>query len=48
MQVTYNKWPLYLWQGDGAAGQAIGQADDMGLCYVLSVTGAIDRGTPTS
>lgn len=48
LQVTYNKWPLYLWQGDVAGGQATGQADDMGLWYVLSVTGAIDRGTPTS
>ena len=48
MQVTYNRWPLYLWQGDGGPGQATGQAEDMGLWYVLSVTGAIDRGSPTS
>ncbi len=48
LQVTYNKWPLYLWQGDDAPGQATGQADDMGLWYVLSVTGSIDRGSPTS
>jgi predicted lipoprotein with Yx(FWY)xxD motif len=48
LQVTYNKWPLYLWQGDSAPGQATGQADDMGGWYVLSVTGSIDRGTPTS
>lgn len=48
LQVTYNKWPLYLWQGDGAPGQATGQADDMGLWYVLSVTGSVDHGTPTS
>jgi predicted lipoprotein with Yx(FWY)xxD motif len=47
LQVTYDKWPLYLWQGDGAAGQATGQGDDMGLWYVLSVTGSIDRGSPT-
>ncbi len=42
-QVTYNGWPLYLWQGDYQPGQATGQADDMGLWYVLSVTGAVDR-----
>jgi predicted lipoprotein with Yx(FWY)xxD motif len=48
LQVTYNGWPLYLWQGDGAPGQATGQADDMGLWYVLSVTGAVDEGTPRS
>ena len=42
-QVTYNGWPLYLWQGDYEPGQATGQADDMGLWYVLSVTGAVDR-----
>lgn len=48
LQVTYNKWPLYLWQGDGAPGQATGQADDMGLWYVMSVTGSVDRGSPTS
>ncbi len=46
LQVTYGKWPLYLWQGDSAPGQATGQADDMGLWYVVSVTGSIDRGSP--
>jgi predicted lipoprotein with Yx(FWY)xxD motif len=46
LQETYNGWPLYLWQGDTAPGQATGQADDMGLWYVLSATGTIDRGTP--
>jgi predicted lipoprotein with Yx(FWY)xxD motif len=46
LQVTYNGWPLYLWIGDTAPGQATGQADDMGLWYALSVTGAIDKGTP--
>ena len=44
-QVTYGGWPLYLWIGDDSPGQATGQADDMGLWYVLSVTGAVDRGT---
>jgi predicted lipoprotein with Yx(FWY)xxD motif len=48
LQVTYNRWPLYLWQGDGAPGEATGQADDMGLWYTLSVTGAVDEGTPRS
>ncbi len=46
LQETYNGWPLYLWIGDAAPGQATGQADDMGLWYALSVTGAVDRGTP--
>jgi len=46
LQITYGGWPLYLWIGDGSPGQATGQADDMGLWYVLSVTGAVDRGTP--
>ncbi len=48
LQVTYDGWPLYLWQGDTAPGEATGQADDMGLWYTVSVTGAVDRGTPTS
>jgi predicted lipoprotein with Yx(FWY)xxD motif len=46
LQVTYGGWPLYLWIGDDGPGQATGQADDMGLWYTLSVTGAVDRGTP--
>ncbi len=46
LQVTYNGWPLYLWIGDSAPGQATGQADDMGLWYVVSVTGAVDKGAP--
>jgi len=48
LQETYGGWPLYLWQGDTAPGQATGQAYDMGLWYVLSVSGAVDRGTPRS
>jgi len=48
LQETYGGWPLYLWIGDTAPGQATGQADDMGLWYVLSVTGAVNRGTPRS
>jgi predicted lipoprotein with Yx(FWY)xxD motif len=43
LQVTYNRWPLYLWQGDFAPGQATGQAEDMGLWYALSVSGSVDR-----
>jgi predicted lipoprotein with Yx(FWY)xxD motif len=46
LQETYGGWPLYLWIGDDSPGQATGQADDMGLWYVLSVSGAVDRGTP--
>ncbi len=43
LQVTYNRWPLYLWQGDFAPGQATGQAEAMGLWYTLSVNGSVDR-----
>jgi predicted lipoprotein with Yx(FWY)xxD motif len=46
LQETYNGWPLYLWIGDSAPGQATGQAEDMGLWYAVSVTGAVDKGTP--
>ena len=42
LQVTYNRWPLYLWQGDLAPGQAAGQAEDMGAWYTLSVGGSVD------
>jgi predicted lipoprotein with Yx(FWY)xxD motif len=42
-QVTYHGWPLYLWQGDHRPGQATGQADDMGLWWVLSPSGAVDE-----
>jgi len=47
-QVTYNKWPLYLWIGDSAAGQATGQAldNDGGLWYVLSASGVAITTTP--
>jgi len=48
LQVTYNRWPLYLWWGDTAPGQATGQADAMGLWYAVSVAGAEDRGIPQS
>jgi len=43
VQVTYNRWPLYLYDADVQPGQATGQADDMGLWYVLSPRGTIDR-----
>jgi predicted lipoprotein with Yx(FWY)xxD motif len=43
LQVTYNRWPLYLWQGDTAPGQATGQAEDMGAWYTMSASGSIDR-----
>jgi predicted lipoprotein with Yx(FWY)xxD motif len=41
-QITYNKWPLYLWQGDSEPGQATGQGlnNDGGLWYVLSPSGS--------
>jgi predicted lipoprotein with Yx(FWY)xxD motif len=41
-QVTYNRWPLYLWQGDSQPGQATGQALDQsgGLWYTLSPSGS--------
>jgi predicted lipoprotein with Yx(FWY)xxD motif len=45
VQVTYNKWPLYRFDADVDPGQATGQGDDMGLWYVLSPTGSIDRRT---
>jgi predicted lipoprotein with Yx(FWY)xxD motif len=43
LQVTYNRWPLYLWQADLAPGQATGQAEDMGAWYTMSVSGNVDR-----
>jgi predicted lipoprotein with Yx(FWY)xxD motif len=42
-QVTYDGWPLYLWQGDHEPGQATGQADDMGLWYLVSPGGSVDK-----
>jgi predicted lipoprotein with Yx(FWY)xxD motif len=40
--VTYNKWPLYTYTGDSAAGQANGQATNLngGKWYVISPKGA--------
>jgi predicted lipoprotein with Yx(FWY)xxD motif len=43
LQVTYNGWPLYLYRDDGQPGQVTGQAVDMGLWFVLSVSGSVDR-----
>ncbi len=42
IQVTYNKWPLYLWVIDSAPGDATGQGinNNGGLWYVLSPDGA--------
>ena len=48
LQVTYDKWPLYLYLNDFGPGQANGQAESMGLWWVLSVSGAIDRGVAAS
>jgi len=41
LQVTYNGWPLYLWQGDSVPGQATGQGinNTGGLWYVLDAAG---------
>ena len=41
MQVTYNGWPLYLYTGDAAPGDATGQGvqDQFGLWYLISPAG---------
>jgi predicted lipoprotein with Yx(FWY)xxD motif len=41
VEITYNKWPLYLWVGDSQPGQATGQGinNNGGLWYVLSPSG---------
>jgi predicted lipoprotein with Yx(FWY)xxD motif len=41
--VTYNKWPLYTYTGDSAAGQAKGEALNLngGKWYVISATGTL-------
>jgi predicted lipoprotein with Yx(FWY)xxD motif len=41
MQVTYNGWPLYLYTGDIAPGDATGQGvqDQFGLWYLISPAG---------
>ena len=43
VQVTYNRWPLYLWVGDGQPGQATGQGLNNlgGLWYVLNPAGSL-------
>jgi predicted lipoprotein with Yx(FWY)xxD motif len=43
LQVTYNRWPLYLYLGDSAPGQITGQGEGMGAWYTLSVSGSVDR-----
>jgi predicted lipoprotein with Yx(FWY)xxD motif len=47
LQVTYNGWPLYLYIGD-SAGQATGQALDMGTWYLISPTGMVDEASVES
>jgi len=42
-QVTYNGWPLYLYESDREPGQATGQAEDMGLWWLLSAGGTVDK-----
>jgi predicted lipoprotein with Yx(FWY)xxD motif len=41
--VTYNKWPLYTYSGDSAAGQAKGEAQTLngGKWYVISAKGTV-------
>jgi predicted lipoprotein with Yx(FWY)xxD motif len=41
-QITYDKWPLYLWVGDTQPGEATGQGIDNqgGLWFVLAPDGA--------
>jgi predicted lipoprotein with Yx(FWY)xxD motif len=43
--VTYNRWPLYTYVGDNAAGQAKGQALNLngGLWYVIAPSGKVIR-----
>ena len=43
LEVTYNRWPLYLWVGDGSPGQATGQGinGSGGYWYVLSPKGGV-------
>jgi predicted lipoprotein with Yx(FWY)xxD motif len=43
LQVTYNRWPLYLYLSDAAPGQVTGQGAGMGAWYTLSVSGSVDR-----
>jgi predicted lipoprotein with Yx(FWY)xxD motif len=47
-QVTYNKWPLYLWVGDSEPGQATGQGLNNlgGLWYVLAPDGSTIKAKP--
>ena len=42
-QLTYNGWPLYLWQADSEPGQATGQGINStgGLWYVLNPAGQV-------
>lgn len=48
LQVTYNGWPLYTWQGDSEPGQATGQGIDSlgGYWYVLAPTGDVIKTKP--
>jgi predicted lipoprotein with Yx(FWY)xxD motif len=47
-QVTYNGWPLYLWQGDSKPGEATGQGlnNAGGLWYVLNANGVPVTASP--
>lgn len=49
VQVTYDKWPLYLWVNDSQPGQATGQGLNNlgGLWYVLAPNGKAITSTPS-
>ena len=42
LQVTYNRWPLYL-DRDYTQGPRTGQGDGMGAWYLISPDGSVDR-----
>jgi predicted lipoprotein with Yx(FWY)xxD motif len=46
--VTYDKWPLYTYLGDGGAGQANGQdiSNEGGKWYVITPSGALIKHKP--
>ncbi len=50
VEITYNKWPLYLWVGDSQPGQATGQAinNNGGLWYVLTPSGHLITTKPSA
>ncbi len=45
LQVTYDRWPLYLYERDASPGEITGQGETMGLWFVVDADGAVNRGT---